>query len=72
MLIVTGCRRGEILGLKWGKVDFENRQILIDTSVSYIPGQGIVEGKTKTKKSRYVAIPDETICLLKKVSRIPD
>ncbi len=66
MLIVTGCRRGEILGLKWGKVDFENRQILIDTSVSYIPGQGIVEGKTKTKKSRYVAIPDETICLLKK------
>lgn len=23
LLIVTGCRRGEIMGLKWSKIDFE-------------------------------------------------
>lgn len=66
LFIVTGCRRGEILALKWSKVDFEKKRILIDTSVSFLPGKGMVEGKTKTRRERYVYIPDETFFLLKK------
>ena len=31
LLIVTGCRRGEIMGLKWEKIDFENNRVKIDT-----------------------------------------
>ncbi|MGN1303442.1 MAG: tyrosine-type recombinase/integrase [Oscillospiraceae bacterium] len=27
ILIVTGCRRGEIMGLKWSAVDFEKRAL---------------------------------------------
>ena len=66
LLIVTGCRKGEILGLKWAKVDLDNRQILIDSSISYICHKGIVEGKTKTRRARYVSVPAETAALLRK------
>lgn len=66
LFIVTGCRRGEILALKWSKVDFEKKRILIDASATFLPGQGMVEGKTKTRRARYVYIPDETVALLKK------
>lgn len=33
----TGCRVGEIIGLRWDDVDFENRVISINHSVSYYP-----------------------------------
>lgn len=66
LLIVTGCRRGEILGLKWEKVDFENRQLKIDACLSYLPGTGIYEGPTKTRNNRFIPIPAETAALLRK------
>lgn len=66
VFIVTGCRRGEVLALKWDKIDFEKRRIRIDASVDYIPGHGMMEGKTKTRRSRYVYIPEETATLLQK------
>lgn len=66
LFIVTGCRRGEILGLKWSKVNFEQKRILIDTSISFFSGRGMIEGGTKTRRTRYVTIPDETVALLRK------
>ena len=33
LLIVTGCRRGEIMGLKWEKIDFENSRVKIDRAL---------------------------------------
>lgn len=66
LLAVTGCRLGELMGLKWEKVDFRNRQIKIDRSLHYTPKSGIFEGPTKTKNARYITIPTETLTLLKK------
>ena len=66
MFIVTGCRRGEILALKWSKIDFARCQVLIDKSVAYLPGKGVFEGGTKTNTSRTIAIPQQTIELLRK------
>lgn len=65
LMIVTGARRGEILGLKWGNVDFENNQIYIDGCLSYLPHKGKFEGPTKTRKSRYITLPQEVVCLLR-------
>ncbi len=65
LLAVTGCRRGEILGLKWSKVDFENRQLKIDVSIHYVEKVGVYEGPTKTGNVRYVTIPAETVKLLR-------
>lgn len=66
LLIVTGCRRGEIVGLKWEKVDLEKRRITIDTTLVYTPDRGTFENPTKTGDRRVIAIPTETVSLLRK------
>ncbi len=33
----TGCRIGEIIGLRWADIDFENNMIVIDHNVTYYP-----------------------------------
>lgn len=65
ILIVTGCRRGEMYALKESKIDFERNEILIDRSLSYLPDRGVYEGPTKTESARYIAIPQQTVDLLK-------
>lgn len=65
--ISTGCRRGEALALTWDKVDFVRREVLINQSMIYLPETGIQSGPTKTDNSRRVALPDETIELLRKL-----
>lgn len=67
LFISTGCRRGEALALTWDKVDFVRREVLINQSMIYLPETGIQSGPTKTDNSRRVALPDETIELLRKL-----
>ena len=66
MLLITGARRGEILGLKWDKVDFTNNQVYICNSVLYSSDIGIYESTPKTERSkRYITLPAETMQLLR-------
>ena len=66
LLLITGARRGEVLGLKWDKVDFEGNRIYICNSILYAPDVGIYESTPKTERSRrYVALPPETMQLLR-------
>lgn len=67
LLMITGARRGEILGLKWSALDFERDQIYICNNICYTPERGVYEDTPKTERSkRYVALPAETMQLLKK------
>ena len=40
ILLGTGCRIGEALGLRWQDIDFENRVISINHSLVYYPANG--------------------------------
>lgn len=58
LAITTGLRRGEILGLHWSDVDFENCIISVNRSVQYVPSLGVFEKTTKTESSiRRVPVP---------------
>lgn len=66
LLIVTGCRRGEIVGLKWDNLDLENKRIIIDKALlPALKGGGVYEETTKTRDVRYQLLPFETVQLLK-------
>lgn len=67
LFLITGVRRGEILGLKWDKVEFDKNRIYICNNVLYTPDRGIYEDTPKTEKSkRYVTLPKETMNELRK------
>lgn len=66
LLIVTGCRRGEIMGLKWNAVDFDNNSIHINNNLLYSKEFGIYEDTTKTVDSdRSIKLANETMELLR-------
>ena len=66
LLLITGARRGEVLGLKWDKVDFEGNRIHICNNVLYASDCGIYEDTPKTATSdRYISLPAETMQLLR-------
>ena len=48
LMLFTGMRRGEILGLKWEDIDFEKGTISVNKAVSYTSNQPILSS-TKTK-----------------------
>ena len=63
--LATGLRRGELLGLKWTDIDWNNGIIKVRRQVARVDGQ-IVEAPLKTKNSyRAVTISQQAIEVLK-------
>ena len=52
LFITTGLRRGELLGLQWGDMDFDNLTIEIKRNVTYTKRNGIVVDIAKNGKQR--------------------
>lgn len=65
VMISSGARLGEVMGLKWNCVDFENGRILIRNNLQYLPSKGIYETTTKTGEERYISLPESAMSLLK-------
>lgn len=57
--MIGGCRRGELIGLEWTDVDFENKTISINKSISLTEKSMAVEKGPKSKSSkRTIDMPD--------------
>lgn len=66
LLLYTGMRRGEALGLEWEDVDMETGVITIRRTSQYTPEKGTFTDDTKTETSkRSIRIPDDMVSLLK-------
>ncbi|HEX4175125.1 MAG TPA: tyrosine-type recombinase/integrase [Acidimicrobiales bacterium] len=59
----TGCRRGELCGLRWSDVDFEKCVLLVRRSVSDLPGRVEIRS-TKTGHIRKMALDSATLTVL--------
>lgn len=65
LLLATGCRRGEIIGLTWNAVDWTHNRIHIEQTVSYNKQRGVYVDSTKTAKAvRWIQLPPQTAQLL--------
>ena len=75
-MFTLGLRRGEVLGLQWGDIDFNNSIVSINRSVSYVSGIGTVVGTPKTENStRVLPLPRmlyEVLCDYKNQERKED
>ncbi len=69
LCLFTGLRVGELCGLKWGDIDFDNGTISVSRTVQRINKHGkseVVIGTPKSKSSvRTVPIPDFLLAILK-------
>lgn len=52
LLLYTGFRRGEMMGLEWKDIDFENNVISVRRTSNYTKERGIYTDTTKTKSSQ--------------------
>lgn len=65
--IYTGLRRGEVLGLRWQDVDFDNLVISVRQSLQEVKGVGITFKEPKSGKSRSITITTTLAKELKKL-----
>ena len=66
-LLFTGLRRGEMSGLEWKDIDFDNNIIHIRRNVIYLKETGIYEDTPKNKYSnRKIKVSDYVMQMLRK------
>lgn len=76
LCLFTGLRIGELCGLKWGDIDFDNGTLMVSRTVQRINKHGkseVVIGSPKSKSSiRIVPIPEFLLAILKKKRKNDD
>ena len=78
-VLLTGIRVGELRGLQWDDIDFNNKRIQISRTVYYLNGEWI-SGRPKTEKGyRTIPLTEEALEILKsrkkrneKIKNIPE
>lgn len=73
LMIYSGFRRGEMLGLEWKDVDFENNIISVRRTSNYTAKKGVYTDTTKTKRSqRTLKFPQFIMDMLKEYKEQQD
>ena len=67
LALSTGCRRGELMGMKWSDIDFSTGILTVSRSNYKLTGDKEVRSKsTKTGKSRRIMLPSYCLSMLKR------
>lgn len=66
LLIATGARRGEIMGLRWEHVDWTANKLYLCENRTYTPKSGAISTTLKTGENRYVSVSPSVMALLKR------
>lgn len=66
IFLLTGFRRGEVAGLEWKDIDFDNKTITVERSLVAVSGHGVIlkDPKTETSK-RTISIAQTLVDVLK-------
>lgn len=65
LLLLTGMRRGELLGLEWQDIDWNQHTLRIERTSQYLPGVGVFTDETKNKSSRRIInVPPQVMTIL--------
>ena len=62
---LTGCRRGEVVGLRWSDVDLDHNRAVIAQSVTDLGGHLDV-GDTKAHLAHPIALDDDLVAVLRR------
>lgn len=68
-LIDSGCRRGEVAGLKWEEIDFKTGKVNICRNAQYTKEKGVYISTPKSHKSREIIINKPVLTVLKEWKR---
>lgn len=73
LAVYSGFRRGELLGLEWKDIDWENNLISVRRTSNYTAERGTYTDTTKTKKSkRTLKFPDYVMNMLRELKEEQD
>lgn len=61
LLLASGMRRGEALGLRWTDIDKDNCIIYVHNNLQYLKSEGLYDETLKTNSTRYVTIAKSAI-----------
>lgn len=70
LALVTGMRAGELLGLQWKDVDWDNRQLNIRRQVHYQAGGRFEFTPPKSRQGRTLLVSDDTLAHLRQQQQI--
>ena len=64
MLLMTGLRRGELIGLFWQDIDFDRKELLVRRTVSRFDRKTIVSTPKTSSSERRIPLSDGVLALL--------
>ena len=64
-IALTGLRRGELLGLRWQDIDFENNRLMVRQNLVLVGAMETAITKPKNHQSRVVDIDERTMDALR-------
>ncbi len=65
LLLYSGMRAGECLGLRWSSIDFENSAIFIDKTLAYAENKWYLSTPKTINSIRKIVVDDKVMKLLK-------